>query len=101
MSPLADAAVFELLHLPEAMEHLVFPYEGGGAARDRRRRRQRHRQAEEKGLGEVPVDILETPTAYTFFLDVPGLSKSDIQVQKTEPSFFTVARLLHRRNPAC
>ncbi|CAA7400748.1 unnamed protein product [Spirodela intermedia] len=85
MSPLADATVFELLHLPEAVEHLVFPYEVGAAARGRRGRpRERHRQGEEKGLGDVPVDILETPTAYTFFLDVPGLSKSDIQVTVEE-----------------
>ncbi|CAK9144658.1 unnamed protein product [Ilex paraguariensis] len=28
----------------------------------------------------IPVDILSTPKEYVFYLDVPGLSKSDIQV---------------------
>lgn len=28
----------------------------------------------------IPVDILDTPKEYIFFLDVPGLSKSEIQV---------------------
>ncbi|GAV61403.1 HSP20 domain-containing protein [Cephalotus follicularis] len=28
----------------------------------------------------VPVDILDTPKDFIFYIDVPGLSKSDIQV---------------------
>ena len=33
------------------------------------------------GVGSLPaVDILDSPKAYVFYVDVPGLSKSDIQV---------------------
>lgn len=28
----------------------------------------------------IPVDILDTPKEYIFFMDFPGLSKSEIQV---------------------
>lgn len=30
----------------------------------------------------LPVDIVESSAEYTFLLDVPGLSKSDLQVPK-------------------
>ena len=32
------------------------------------------------GVGSIPVDILDTPKDYIFYMDVPGLSKSDNQV---------------------
>ncbi|KAA8540212.1 hypothetical protein F0562_024225 [Nyssa sinensis] len=35
---------------------------------------------ETKGASSIPVDILDTPKEYIFYMDVPGLSKSDIQV---------------------
>ncbi|KAG2728555.1 hypothetical protein I3760_01G211000 [Carya illinoinensis] len=35
---------------------------------------------ENKGVLSIPADILETPKEYIFYMDVPGLSKSDIQV---------------------
>lgn len=36
---------------------------------------------ESKRIGtSIPADILETPKEYIFYLDVPGLSKSDLQV---------------------
>ncbi|KAH7655344.1 HSP20 family protein [Dioscorea alata] len=70
-----------LLHLPEALEKIVFPP----------RARENHRghseagteiriAAGDGGFGSTPVDILETPKAYSFFFDVPGVPKSDIQV---------------------
>ncbi|GLJ10549.1 hypothetical protein SUGI_0130250 [Cryptomeria japonica] len=34
-----------------------------------------------KGMASAPVDIKQTPKDYTFLVDVPGLTKSDIQVQ--------------------
>ncbi|KAK2993807.1 hypothetical protein RJ640_027685, partial [Escallonia rubra] len=37
-----------------------------------------------KGVSSIPVDILDNPKEYVFFLDVPGLSKSDIQVTVEE-----------------
>ncbi|KAK6268300.1 hypothetical protein QUC31_012460 [Theobroma cacao] len=35
---------------------------------------------ENKGFSSIPADILDTPKEFIFFLDVPGLSKTDIQV---------------------
>jgi len=34
-----------------------------------------------KGVAYAPVDIKQTPKEYVFIADVPGLTKSDIQVQ--------------------
>ncbi|OAY71438.1 18.6 kDa class III heat shock protein [Ananas comosus] len=86
-SALFDTAVSHLFHLPETLERLVFP----SPRPDEAHRGVRHRghgggggaAAEhdgEKGFGSVPADVLETPKEYTFFLDVPGFSKADIQV---------------------
>ncbi|KAG0497700.1 hypothetical protein HPP92_002391 [Vanilla planifolia] len=44
-----------------------------------------------KGTGSVPVDILETPKNYAFFLDVPGLPKSEIQKVSTSDDANTSA----------
>ncbi|XP_039017070.1 17.4 kDa class III heat shock protein-like [Hibiscus syriacus] len=33
-----------------------------------------------KGISTIPVDILDTPKEIVFYLDVSGLSKSDIHV---------------------
>ncbi|XP_007024732.2 PREDICTED: 17.4 kDa class III heat shock protein [Theobroma cacao] len=35
---------------------------------------------ENTGFSSIPADILDTPKEFIFFLDVPGLSKTDIQV---------------------
>ncbi|KAK2970021.1 hypothetical protein RJ640_008361 [Escallonia rubra] len=37
-----------------------------------------------KGVSSIPVDVLDNPKEYVFFMDVPGLSKSDIQVTVEE-----------------
>ncbi|XP_068335971.1 17.4 kDa class III heat shock protein-like [Pyrus communis] len=62
-----EAAVNHLLNFPEAIEKFMFPraHETGN---------------ENKGASSIPVDILDAPREYIFFLDVPGMSKSDIQV---------------------
>ncbi|XP_027337940.1 17.4 kDa class III heat shock protein [Abrus precatorius] len=60
-------AVNNLFNLPETMEKFMFssrPYEN----------------QETRGVSTIPVDILDTPKEYIFFMDVPGLSKSEIQV---------------------
>ncbi|XP_058108738.1 17.4 kDa class III heat shock protein [Magnolia sinica] len=77
MSPVADAALFNgnlatavnhlLHHFPESIEKMVFPSHS-------------HESNESKGMDSVPADILETAKEYVFYLDVPGLSKTDIQV---------------------
>ena len=85
MTELFDTAVTSLLHLPEVLDRL--------AAADGDRRSGGHHGAHHHGghasvhglgagAGGAPVDIVETPGEYTFLLDVPGLSKSDIQVRR-------------------
>ncbi|KAK6264324.1 hypothetical protein SCA6_019758 [Theobroma cacao] len=37
---------------------------------------------ENKGFSSIPADILDTPKEFIFFLDVPGLSKTDIQAMR-------------------
>lgn len=71
MSRVADgvaAAVNHLLGFPETMEKLVF-HSGSN-----------YEANENKGVSSIPVDILDSPKEYIFYMDVPGLSKSDIQV---------------------
>ncbi|KAF1890185.1 hypothetical protein Lal_00025518 [Lupinus albus] len=62
------AMVNNLLNLPETMEKLMFPSRG------------HDNNHENRGVSSIPVDILDTPKDYIFFMDVPGLSKSEIQV---------------------
>lgn len=59
MSTVVDA-VSQLLNFPESIEKLVFPSRSND--------------------NSIPVDILDTQKEYIFYVDVPGLSKSDIQV---------------------
>jgi HSP20 family protein len=42
-----------------------------------------HKNHESRRGSNIPVDILDTPKEYLFFMDVPGLSKSEIQVLST------------------
>lgn len=76
MSPVADshlfngdlaAAVNHLIHFPDAIEKFAH------------HSRSQDNQ-ESRGVSSIPVDILDYPKEYVFFMDVPGLSKSDIQV---------------------
>ncbi|XVF25269.1 hypothetical protein REPUB_Repub13aG0198700 [Reevesia pubescens] len=55
---------------PENIEKFMFPS----------RTDQDNHENENKGLSSIPADILDTPNEFIFYLDVPGLSKSDIQV---------------------
>ncbi|XVF86960.1 hypothetical protein PTKIN_Ptkin18bG0082400 [Pterospermum kingtungense] len=64
MSRVADA-----MNFPENMEKFMFPS-----------RSQDSHESENKGFGSIPADILDTPKEFIFYIDVPGLSKSDIQV---------------------
>lgn len=54
--------VVSQLLFPESIERLVSPSRSN------------------ESRGTIPVDILDTPKEYIFYMDVPGLSKSDIQV---------------------
>ncbi|KAB1218312.1 17.4 kDa class III heat shock protein [Morella rubra] len=61
------SALSHLFNFPETVEKFVFPPRA-------------HESNENKSVSSIPVDILETPKEYTFYMDVPGLAKSDIQV---------------------
>lgn len=71
-------AVSHLISIPETMERFVFPsnHQHGGVQENGKGRV----QGEGRSFATAPVDILEMPKEYTFFLDVPGLTKTDIQV---------------------
>lgn len=63
------AAVNHLFDIPETMEKFTTPS------------RSPHQETNKsKGVSSIPVDILDSPKDYIFFMDVPGLPKSDIQV---------------------
>ncbi|KAF7843645.1 17.4 kDa class III heat shock protein [Senna tora] len=63
-------AVNHLFNFPETMEKFMF--QPGG---------HHHTTRETRDVSSnIPVDILETPKEYLFYMDIPGLSKSDIQV---------------------
>lgn len=62
-----SAAVNNLLNIPETVEKFMYPSRA-------------HDNQENRGASSIPVDILDTPKEYVFFMDVPGLSKSEIQV---------------------
>ncbi|KAK8934208.1 18.6 kDa class III heat shock protein [Platanthera zijinensis] len=86
---LLDSGISHLLHLPETLERI--------AALSAALGHDGHSldvapagNASEKGIGSVPVDILETSKNYSFFLDVPGLSKSDIQVTLEEEKLLII-----------
>lgn len=46
-----------------------------------------HETSENRGLSSIPVDILDSQKEYIFYMDVPGLSKSKIQVGITDSIF--------------
>ncbi|EXB88185.1 hypothetical protein L484_003579 [Morus notabilis] len=69
------SAVNHIFHLPETFEKVIFP----SCA---------HETRENKGYSTIPVDILDTPKEYIFYMDVPGLSKSDIQVPTFSLNYF-------------
>eukprot|EP01018_Ginkgo_biloba_P027671 Gb_39584 [translate_table: standard] len=62
------ATVNQLLHFPEELEKMISPPARSYAREDY------------QGVLLGAVDIKETSKEYTFYSDVPGLTKSDIQV---------------------
>lgn len=58
-----------LVNFPESIETLLTSSRSNESSENR---------------GNIPVDILDTQKHYIFYMDVPGLSKSDIQVTVEE-----------------
>lgn len=63
------AAVNHLFDIPETMEKFTTPSRSPPQETNK-----------SKGVSSIPVDILDSPKEYIFFMDVPGRPKSDIQV---------------------
>ncbi|KAF3647493.1 17.9 kDa class II heat shock protein [Capsicum annuum] len=74
MSTVVDV-VSHLLNFPEAIERLGIPSRSNESSENK---------------GNIPVDILDAPKEYIFHMDVPGLSKSDIQVTVEEENTLVV-----------
>ncbi|KAL5212044.1 hypothetical protein ABZP36_022891 [Zizania latifolia] len=87
MTELFDTAMTSLLHLPEVLERLAAGDGDRRSAGDHAGHGHGHTRINGIGVGAsggAAVDIVETPGEYAFVLDVPGLSKSDIQVTLEE-----------------
>lgn len=86
-----DSAVHNLLCLPETLEKISLPRSARlhDSSRARRAADDEQRQS---SLEIVPVDILETDKEYTFIIDVPGLSKANVQVTLEEDDKLLVVR---------
>ncbi|XVE88573.1 hypothetical protein DITRI_Ditri19aG0080100 [Diplodiscus trichospermus] len=68
MSRVAETMT-QWLSFPENTENFMFPS-----------RTKDNHENENKRFSSIPADILDTPNEFIFYLDVPGWSKSDIQV---------------------
>ncbi|CAI9779932.1 unnamed protein product [Fraxinus pennsylvanica] len=71
MSIVVDA-MNHIFNFPETLEKISFSSSS------------RPHQSNENATIPVEVDILDTPKEYIFYVDVPGLPKSDIQVTVDE-----------------
>ncbi|KAG7595176.1 Alpha crystallin/Hsp20 domain [Arabidopsis thaliana x Arabidopsis arenosa] len=72
---MSAVAINHLFGLPETIEKLILPISRSGEG------------TESRGGGSnnnIPIDILESSKEYIFYLDIPGISKSDIQVTVEE-----------------
>ncbi|KAI3711944.1 hypothetical protein L1987_70493 [Smallanthus sonchifolius] len=68
-----------LLDVPDAIGKVIFPSS-----------RSQHESSNGEAKGNIPVDILDTPKELIMYMDVPGLSKSDIQVTVEEENLLVV-----------
>lgn len=75
---LSGELVSQLFQLPETIEKIMST------------RRENENKGGGGGVGNIPVDILETPKEYVFYMDVPGIPKSDIQVTTTSYSIWKI-----------
>ncbi|KAG8380204.1 hypothetical protein BUALT_Bualt07G0169100 [Buddleja alternifolia] len=73
-------AMTELLNFPETLEKFMLSSRQNDAAHS-------HLGG---GGATAPVDILDTPKEFIFYVDVPGLSKSDIQVTVEEENTLVI-----------
>ncbi|XP_057459450.1 17.4 kDa class III heat shock protein [Actinidia eriantha] len=72
-----ETTVNHLLNFPESVGKFTYPLRS-------------HETHENKGVSSIAADILDTPKEYIFYMDVPGLSKSDIQVTVEEDNTLVI-----------
>lgn len=71
------------LDVPDAIGKVIFP-----SAHSNRE------AGNGESKGNIPVDIVDSPKEFILYMDVPGLSKSDIQVNKVCFSYLRVYLVL-------
>ncbi|KAF8089060.1 hypothetical protein N665_0519s0017 [Sinapis alba] len=79
---MSAVAINHLFGLPETIEKLIFPTSLPGEGNETRGGRNNN--------NNIPVDILESPKEYIFYIDIPGISKSDIQVTVEEERILVI-----------
>ncbi|ESQ30011.1 hypothetical protein EUTSA_v10011844mg [Eutrema salsugineum] len=72
---MSAVAINHLFGLPETIEKLIFPASRSGEGNENRGGNNNN---------NIPIDILESSKEYIFYIDIPGISKSDIQVTVEE-----------------
>ncbi|CAH2036632.1 unnamed protein product, partial [Thlaspi arvense] len=71
---MSAVAINHLFGFPETIEKLIFPSSRSGEGNENRG----------GSSNNIPIDILESSREYIFYADIPGISKSDIQVTVEE-----------------
>ncbi|KAI0499286.1 hypothetical protein KFK09_020189 [Dendrobium nobile] len=84
-----DSGISNLLHIPEALEKMA-AFQPASGHDGQRIYDAGSRAVDDRWIGNVPVDILENAKSYTFFFDVPGLPKSEIQVNLENENILVV-----------
>ncbi|XP_010501066.1 PREDICTED: 17.4 kDa class III heat shock protein-like [Camelina sativa] len=74
---MSAVAINHLFGFPETIEKLILPIPRSGEGNNTESR-------VGGGSNNIPIDILESSKEYIFYLDIPGISKSDIQVTVDE-----------------
>ncbi|XP_010479983.1 PREDICTED: 17.4 kDa class III heat shock protein [Camelina sativa] len=76
---MSAVAINHLFGFPETIEKLILPISRSGDGNSNE-----SRVGGGGGSNNIPIDILESSKKYIFYLDIPGISKSDIQVTVEE-----------------
>ncbi|KAJ0724676.1 putative small heat shock protein HSP20 [Helianthus annuus] len=71
--------VSHLLDVPDTIGKIILPSSPS-----------HHESRISESKGNIPTDIVDTPNELIFYMDVPGLSKSDIQVTVEEEKLLVV-----------
>ncbi|GFP79135.1 17.4 kDa class iii heat shock protein, partial [Phtheirospermum japonicum] len=82
-------ALSELLNFPDTIKKFVLSSPRPNDAD--------HRRCGSRSAASFPVDILDTPAEYVFYMDALGLSKSDTQVTVEEENTTVIKRNWKRK----